>query len=318
MSFNFTILNSQLTTPMKRIALKVDCDTYVGTREGVPRLLEILGERKIRASFFFTFGPDRSGVAARRFFTTPGFFKKMLRSRAASLYGFPTVLFGTLLPAPLIGKKCAQQIRSVAQAGHETGVHAWDHVGWHDHLDRWPPEKVREQIALAHAAYDRILGEPARASAAAGWTANSRSLALEEERGLLYTSNSRLGSPFFPRSDGRIFRTLEIPTTLPTLDETLAWPELPDEESQRRFFRESVRGTQVHTLHTEIEGRSKAPLFARILDDWIAQGASFITLGELACETLTRRSDVPVRDLSRTRLPGRGGTVASGWRERAA
>jgi len=303
---------------VRRVALKVDCDTYVGTRDGIPRLLEILGARKIRASFFFTFGPDRSGRAARRFFTTPGFFQKMLHSRAGSLYGFPTVLYGTLLPAPVIGERCEETIHSVAQAGHETGVHAWDHVGWHDHLDRWPDEKINEQIALAHAAYERILGEPAIASAAAGWTANAKSLALEEERGLLYTSNSRLGTPFFPKSDGRVFRTLEVPTTLPTLDETFAWPELPDDESQRRFFREALRGTDIHTIHTEVEGRSKAFLFMKILDDWIADGTVFVTLGDLARETLSRRSEVPVRELSRTRLPGRGGTVASGWHERAA
>jgi len=135
---------------VRRVALKVDCDTYVGTRDGIPRLLEILGARKIRASFFFTFGPDRSGRAARRFFTTPGFFQKMLHSRAGSLYGFPTVLYGTLLPAPVIGERCEETIHSVAQAGHETGVHAWDHVGWHDHLDRWTEEKIRDEYGRAH------------------------------------------------------------------------------------------------------------------------------------------------------------------------
>src|SRR5207253_4740446 len=128
----------QLSPPiMKRVALKVDCDTYVGTRDGVPQLLEILERRGIRATFFFTFGPDRSGLAARRFFTMPGFWKKMLCSKAVSLYGFPTALYGTLLPAPMIAERCEKQIRSAAEAGHPTGVHAWDHVGWHDGLDRW-------------------------------------------------------------------------------------------------------------------------------------------------------------------------------------
>jgi len=114
---------------LRRVALKVDCDTYVGTREGVPRLLDLFAKKRIRATFFFSFGPDRSGVAVRRVFTRRGFLKKVLRSRAASLYGFPTILYGTLLPAPLIGERCAVEIRSAGEAGHETGVHAWDHVG---------------------------------------------------------------------------------------------------------------------------------------------------------------------------------------------
>ena len=298
---------------MKRVALKIDCDTDVGTRDGVPRLLELFAARGIRATFFFTYGPDRSGVAVRRVFTQPGFLKKMLRSRAPSLYGFPTVLYGTFLAAPMIGERRAGQIRAAARAGHETGVHGWDHVGWHDHLDRWTEEKIRQEYGRAHEEHARILGSPARASAAPGWTANARSLAVEEERALLYTSNTRGGSPFFPSAGGRVFRTLEIPSTLPTLDETLSWKELPADEDQRKFFRLAVLATEVHTIHAEVEGRSKLPLFSRILDDWIADGVAFLTLEELAREVLAKKEEVPVRGLARTRLKGRGGEVATGW-----
>jgi peptidoglycan/xylan/chitin deacetylase (PgdA/CDA1 family) len=309
---------SQITnrkSQIHRVALKVDCDTAVGTREGVPRLLEIFAARGIRATFFFTFGPDRSGVAARRVFTQRGFLAKMLRSRAASLYGFPTVLYGTLLPAPVIGERCAGQIREAGRAGHETGVHGWDHVGWHDGLDGWTPEKVRTQYGRAHEAYERIFGKPARASAAPGWTASATSLSVEEERGLLYTSNSRLGPPFFPRADGRDFSTLEVPTTLPTFDETLAWSELASDEDLRRYYRSAVGATHVHTIHAEVEGRSKSRLFEAILDDWIAGGVSFVTLEQIARESLTEPASIPRRNLVCTRLPGRGGTVATGWPE---
>jgi peptidoglycan/xylan/chitin deacetylase (PgdA/CDA1 family) len=305
---------SQITNHKSlRVALKVDCDTDVGTRDGVPRLLELFAARGIRATFFFTYGPDRSGVAVRRVFTQPGFLKKMLRSRAPSLYGFPTVLYGTFLAAPMIGERRADQIRAAARAGHETGVHGWDHVGWHDHLDRWTEEKIRQEYGRAHEEHARILGSPARESAAPGWTANARSLAVEEERALLYTSNTRGGSPFFPSAGGRVFRTLEIPSTLPTLDETLSWKELPADEDQRKFFRSAVLATEVHTIHAEVEGRSKLPLFSRILDDWIADGVAFLTLEELAREVLAKKEEVPVRGLGRARLKGRGGEVATGW-----
>ncbi len=297
----------------RRVALKVDCDTLVGTREGVPRLLDLFERQGIRATFFFSFGPDRSGVAVRRVFTKPGFARKMLRSRAASLYGFPTVLYGTLLPAPRIGERCALEIRSAREAGHETGVHAWDHVGWHDGLGGWTIQKIREEYGRAHEEYRRIFGQGARAAAAPGWTVSVPSLEVEEERGLLYTSNSRGGKPFFPKADGRIFRTLEIPSTLPTLDETLAWPEMATDEDQRRFFRTAVQATEVHTIHAEVEGRSKLPLFTRIVEEWLADTVRFVPLEELAREALEQRERIPVRTLVRTILPGRGGTVASGW-----
>ena len=85
----------------------MDCDTFEGTRDGIPRLLKMFAERSIRATFFFTLGPDRSGVALRRIFTRPGFLAKIIRSRAASLYPVRTMLSGTLLPAPLIGARCS-------------------------------------------------------------------------------------------------------------------------------------------------------------------------------------------------------------------
>ncbi len=297
----------------RRVALKVDCDTLEGTREGVPRLVEIFAARGIRATFFFTLGPDRSGVAVRRVFTRKGFLRKMIRSRAPSLYGWRTMLYGTLLPAPRIGARCEDVLRAAAGAGHDTGVHGWDHVGWHDRLDRMSPEEIARDYGAAHAEYLRILGAPARSSAAPGWTANARSLAVQEERGLLHTSDTRGGEPFFPRAEGRTFRTLEIPTTLPTLDETLAWPELSGDAAQRAFYRGAVKGTEVHTIHTEVEGRSKADLFAGILDDWKADGVEFVLIADLAREVLSRGDRVPVREIGKTRLPGRGGTVTTGW-----
>jgi undecaprenyl phosphate-alpha-L-ara4FN deformylase len=297
----------------RRVALKVDCDTLEGTRDGVPRLLEIFAARGIRATFYFTFGPDRSGVAVRRIFTRKGFLAKMIRSRAPSLYGWRTALYGTLLPAPMIGARAADAIRAAGRAGHETGVHGWDHVGWHDGLPRMDRDAVVRASGAAHSEYLRIFGVPARTSAAPGWTVSPVSLEVQEERALLHTSDTRGGGPFFPSAGGRAFRTLELPTTLPTLDETLAWPELADDAAQRAYFRGAVQGTEVHTIHAEVEGRSKAVLFEQILDDWKAAGVSFPTLGELARQALAHRDRVPEREIGRTRLPGRGGFVATGW-----
>ena len=48
-----------------RLGLKVDVDTWQGFREGVPALLQVLGERGIKASFYVALGPDHSGRARR-------------------------------------------------------------------------------------------------------------------------------------------------------------------------------------------------------------------------------------------------------------
>src|SRR2546428_11336082 len=91
--------------PMK-LALKVDVDTFRGTREGVPKLVEVLTRHRAGASFFFSLGPDHTGRAVRRVFRR-SFLEKVNRTSVVSHYGIRTLLYGTLLPGPDIGRRCA-------------------------------------------------------------------------------------------------------------------------------------------------------------------------------------------------------------------
>ena len=295
----------------RRLALKVDCDTFLGTRDGVPNLLRALDARRIRATFFFTLGPDRSGRAIVRIFTRKGFLRKMLRSRALSLYGPRTALSGTLLPAPMIGSRLAGSIAAVAGAGHEVGVHAWDHVRWHDKLDRLTEAQIAADYGRAHDEFARIFGHRARASAAPGWHATGASLAVQERFDLLYASDTRGDTPFYPEAGGARFRTIQLPTTLPTWDETYNSPEMPDDASCIASYRRAIAGTEIHSIHTEVEGTALLALFERQLDEWIADGVAFVTLGEIAREWLATPDRVPVRRIVRQELPGRAGLITA-------
>ena len=302
-----------MTVPL-RIALKVDCDTAEGTRRGVPRLLGLFEELKVPATFFFSLGPDRSGVAALRVFTRRGFLKKMLRSRAPSLYPLKTMLSGTLLPAPVIGRLARGAIRSVAAAGHETGVHAWDHVGWHDRLPRWSAERIAAEYGKLHESYREIFGEAARASACPGWTVSDAYLAEREKHALLYTSDTRRGTPFLPRTaDGRLVSTVpEIPTTLPTLDEMIGDSRLADGAPLSAVYGDAA-GDVVHTIHTEVEGGPYLAAFRALLFEWKRRGAEFVPLRVFGEEARARAGTLPVREIRPVTLPGRAGTVAAQW-----
>lgn len=291
-----------------RVALKVDVDTYRGTREGVPAMLDDLAAAGVRASFFLTLGPDNSGRAVFRVFTKPGFLRKMLRTNAARMYGWKTALYGTLLPAPRIGRRCAAVLRGIETAGHEVGLHAWDHVLWQDRLHRLDRAGVERQIDCGIAAFAEIYGHPPRAFAAPAWFCTEDAFEALAGRGFDYLSISRGPEPpFFPRIRGRALPILDVPTTLSTLDEDLGRDGItPDNYVDRLVGRYRPGCDEVLTVHAETEGLAYRSLFQQLLARHRALGIETIPVRDLVAGA---REGAPVRDVRLGEIPGRSGRV---------
>lgn len=293
-----------------RLAIKIDVDTDRGTREGVPPLATLLKRRGIPATFLFSLGPDNTGRAIRRIFR-PGFFSKVSRTGVVSTYGIRTLMNGVVLPGPNIARKNAPIMRAVADAGFETGVHCWDHVFWQDKLFSLSDERVAEEFSKAARAYEEVFGRRAKTAGAAGWQASAASLAAYDAAGLDYASDVRGGLPFFPVAGGRRFKTLQIPTTLPTLDELMGRPEYPLEGLADELLSRLKPGAlDVYTIHAEIEGMSMIDWFGRFLDRTREKGVEFVSLAAEAAALNARRDTVPFAALDRGEVDGRSGTLA--------
>ena len=294
-----------------RLALKVDVDTARGTRLGVPNLAADCREAGVPACFLFSLGPDQTGRAITRIFR-PGFFKKVSRTSVIQIYGVRTLLNGTLLPSPHIGRRHPEVMRAVRDAGYEVGIHCYNHYRWQDYVQKMSLEAVRAEFGAARAEFVRIFGCEAHTAGAAGWQSNARSREIYDEAGLLYARDTRNGSPFFPRIDGRVFKTLEIPSTLPTFDELLGRPEYPDGRIVAHYL-SLLRPDlpNVLTIHAEIEGMGKRDLFRALLRACTGSGVQFMRLDDLARELLADRAAVPVRDQVLAPVDGRSGLVAT-------
>lgn len=294
-----------------RLALKVDVDTDRGTRQGVPNLVADLQEFKAAACFLFSLGPDETGRAISRLLR-PGFFKKVRRTSVVSIYGLRTLLNGTLLPAPHIGQRNAHILAAVRLAGFEVGIHCYNHYRWQDQVQTMTLNEVGAEFGAAHAEFLRIFGFEPHAAGAAGWQSNARTRAVYDRAVLHYSSDTRGVRPYFPRIDGQVFQTLEIPTTLPTLDELMGRPEFPDDAIVDHLMAQlQPDRMNVFTLHAEIEGMGRRGLWRELLVACRRKRVRFVRLDEFARELLANRDAIPICDQVMAEIDGRSGTVAT-------
>ncbi len=290
------------------MSLKIDVDTYQGMEKGVPALLEILKKYGIKATFFLSFGPDNSGKAVWNIFRKKGFLSKMLRTGAPRMYGMKTMLYGTLLPAPIIAAALPQTVDSIRKEGHGIGVHAWDHRLWQDNLDRLSRERIKEEFEKSFNAYRSILGTEPKATAAPAWFCNLTSLKIQDSLGLEYSCDTRGRLPFYPRINGETLNTLQIPTNQPCIEE-LVGLDLIDVnnlvEYQISYLRDNV--PNIITVHAEVEGNIYKDEFDQFLKKTISSGYEYTPLNVIAKSF----RDAPIRDIKYELIPGRSGLVAS-------
>jgi peptidoglycan/xylan/chitin deacetylase (PgdA/CDA1 family) len=292
------------------VALKVDVDTHDGMRDGVPRLLDGFARAGVRATFFLSFGPDNAGKAIWNVFTRRGFLTKMWRTGAPRLYGWRTILSGTLLPARPVATAFPDVVRRIEAEGHEVGIHGWDHRLWQDHLDALDEAGIADQLSRASAAFESILGRPPRASAAPAWYQTPTSLRVQDGLGLLYASDARDCSPGYPELEGYAARTLQVPTTQPCLEELLTLGERDLDACARRVL--DAPGpfpALVIPLHAEVEGGRFAAFLDRLAHGIRERGAAVRTLEEIARGLLAAPTPPPRFRAARRELPGRSGRV---------
>ncbi len=308
---------------MPKLALKIDVDTWRGTLQGVPRLVEILRRHRAGASFLFSLGPDHTGRAIKRVFR-PGFMKKVQRTSVVSHYGIKTLMYGTLLPGPDIGRRGADILRATRDAVFETAIHCWDHVKWQDGVEHADPGWTEREMRRAHQRFAEVFGTDSPGHGAAGWQMNAHALRMTQRLGYRWASDCRGSHPFIPVWNAEIVACPQLPTTLPTLDELVGVDDLTPENVHQHLLRISAETTQDHvfTLHAELEGLKFGDTLERLLTGWREQGYEMVSLGNL--RDALDPALLPRHEIRRGEVPGRSGLLMvqgeeflSTWKEAA-
>lgn len=257
-----------------KVGLRIEVCTYRGTRLGVPRLMALLKQFRASATFLFNLGPDHTGRA-------PGSLPRVPKLRC---YGVSTLLSGTLLPAPDIGARCRDLMRSVRAEGYEAGILALDRARWMKRIGRAGEQWTMDEMRRARACYEDIFGVPALTHGAPGWRMNRFAYRYTQRLGFRHCSDTRGEGPFIPVVNAEIVACPQLPTTLPALDELLAAGLNPDEAVRRllELSRKPPREGHVHTLRAEVEGTLFEPALRALLEGWAAMGQQPVSLRDYA------------------------------------
>jgi peptidoglycan/xylan/chitin deacetylase (PgdA/CDA1 family) len=238
------------------LGLKIDVDTYQGMKRGVPCLLSLLRREELRATFFLSIGPDASGRAIFQILKNPRFLKKMVRTRAATLYGLRTALYGTLLPSPKIALSFPFLVRQIIAEGHEVQFHAWDHRRWQDELAVRPEAWIREWFRRGIEGFESLTGRRPTSFGAPAWLIDDRVLSMVRDFHFDYLSCTRAKEPFIHEGTD----LLDIPSDLPCFEEM-------DIEEGERTILSILAGGGIHVLpvHAEVEGGRMSESFLHLI-----------------------------------------------------
>ncbi|WP_260291733.1 polysaccharide deacetylase family protein [Sedimenticola hydrogenitrophicus] len=233
-----------------RLSLRIEVGSEKGALEGVPALLRLLDEHQVKASFFFSLGPDYTRYPFAHLIPT------LIRQR---------------LPVSYIGRRCRDNLLAVANAGHDIGLSSFTALDWQRDVAFRTAVWTHNEVARAVENFTGLFGREPRYYAARGWQVNPHLLTEEEGFGFEFASDVRGHHIFLPELQGALSRCPQIPTTLPTLDELLSQEEINQDNLHQYLYAACQRimpNGEVFSLSAEREGGELLEVFERLLVMW--------------------------------------------------
>ena len=267
---------------MKYAGLRVDIDC-VRDAESLPVLLDMLNGYGIKATFFVATGPDNIA----RNMTNNINPLNLIRKKAFKRYGL-TIFNG------LVFKRQVQESKNIGlilDAGHELGLHGYDHYNWMNHLDSKSTEELSALISRGCELFEQAFGFYPKSFASPGFTVNSRFLRVLDNFGFSYSSDFVGEKAFYPEIEigGTVCRTLQIPVSMRSIGE-LNDDGLSDNQILEGAMDKLSRSSHfVFYCHPSYEPVFKPALIEHVLK-CMEEPSKIVTLGEIASRLKDRIS----------------------------
>lgn len=258
-----------------RISLKVDVEDSSGFREGLPAILNLLEQYQIKATFFFSTGYDNTGLRIRNLFQP-----RALTSQLPLLQK----TYGLLLPPASLSKKFRPLMQECATAGHDVGIKGFDSVTWQSQAIDAREDWIRSQLQWAIENFEAVFGKKPAFNSVPGNVVNVFQLKLLDEYSFDAAFDTRGKVPYYPEYQNYQGNTLQIPVTLPSIEELLLQPEVTIDNVHEYLFVESQKQLpygHVYEARAAYEGRQWLPVLEKMIVMWRSNQWEFMTASEL-------------------------------------
>ncbi|MFH1106807.1 MAG: polysaccharide deacetylase family protein [Candidatus Micrarchaeota archaeon] len=273
-------------------ALRIDLDSRVCVRKGLPALLAMLRRNDAPATFYIAMGREPF---------LPAFWAGKLMSRGRYRSHLPAVARPrrrktalaelarrVVLPANF-ARENRRLLRGIPDAGHMPGAHTTCHERWALSL---PEIDVRAEFSRMGEEFESVFGFEPRSFAAPMFRTDARVLGALDESGYATAGDLDGDLPFHPVLNGRKFRHVQVPVNLKCADtvpliEDLWARGLPQEEIARRVcsrIDEKVSAGRPAVLygHGFLEGTLALPALELVVRHAKDSGCEFVTMDGMA------------------------------------
>jgi undecaprenyl phosphate-alpha-L-ara4FN deformylase len=235
----------------------------------------MLNGHGIKATFFVATGPDNIARNIKNYHNLS--LLNIIRKKAFKRYGL-TMLNGLLFKRQVHDSK---NVGLVLDAGHELGLHGYDHYNWMNHLDSKSREEIGALILRGCELFEQAFGFYPKSFASPGFKMNSRFLSVLDDFGFSYSSDFIGERAFYPEIGGKVCRTLQIPVSMRSFGE-LNYDGLSDNQILKAVMdRLSSSSPFVFYCHPSYEPVFKPALLERVLK-CMEETAKIVTLEKIA------------------------------------
>ncbi len=260
-----------------RISPIITVDDVAGYAQGLPALLKLLDDYKIKATFLFSPGFDNTGLRIRNLYRP-----RILTSQLP----FSQKLRGTLLAPVMLSKKYRENLKACQQAGHALGIRSFNSVNWQLQAIDADQGWTRQQLDWSIDSFEDIFGKKPVIHSASGFVINRHLLTLQAHAGINVALDTRGKTPFYPQYHDITTQVMNLPFTLPHIEELLAstTDDITIDNVHEYLLVESQKQLpqgHFYEVRAAYEGRHWMHVFEKMLVMWRSLNWEFCTVPEI-------------------------------------